>query len=41
MDDLDGMTIGMVLDIFTEEGNDGYKYPYEATQEDIDQFIEG
>lgn len=41
MRDLDLLTVGMVLDIFAEAGNDNFDYPYEATQEDIDRFIEG
>lgn len=33
--DLAGMTIGMVYDMIIEQANDGEKYDYEATQEDI------
>lgn len=36
--DLDLLTIGMVLDMFTELGNDGYDYPVKATQQDFDGF---
>ena len=36
--DLDLMTIGLVLDMFTEAQNDGYKYPDMATQSDFDRF---
>lgn len=36
--DLDLLTIGMVLDMFTEAQNDSYKYPNLATQEDFDKF---
>ena len=32
------MTIGLVLDMFTEAQNDGYKYPDMATQSDFDRF---
>lgn len=32
---LSGMTMGMVYDMLTEQGNDLEKYPYKATQEDI------
>lgn len=32
---LSGMTMGMVYDMLTEQGNDREKYPYKATQEDI------
>ena len=36
--DLDMLTIGLVLDMFTESQNDSYKYPNLATQEDFDKF---
>lgn len=36
--DLDLLTIGMVMDMFTEQQNDSYKYPKMATQEDFDKF---
>jgi len=36
--DLDYMTLGMVLDMFTEKGNDDYDYPVVATQDDMDNF---
>lgn len=36
--DLDLLTIGLVLDMFTESQNDSYKYPDMATQEDFDRF---
>ena len=32
------MTIGMVYDLLIEKGNDQEKYPYQATQEDFDNF---
>lgn len=38
IDDLDHMTVGMVLDIFTESANDSYEYLPLATQEDMDAF---
>ena len=43
MRDLDLLTIGIVLDIWTEKGNDDYKYGNEsnirvAEQEDFDKF---
>mgnify|MGYP000165769052 CR=1 FL=1 len=38
--DLDLLTIGLVLDMFTESQNDSYKYPNLATQEDFDKFWE-
>ena len=34
-----GMTMGMVYDMLTERANDAEKYPYRATQEDIDRFF--
>lgn len=36
--DLDYLTIGMVMDIWTEKGNDFVKYDSIATQEDFDKF---
>lgn len=36
--DLDYLTIGMVMDIWTEKGNDSVKYDNIATQEDFDKF---
>ena len=36
--DLDLLTIGLVLDIWTEKNNDGVKYRRIATQEDFDKF---
>ena len=36
--DLDLLTIGMVNDMYTEQANDDYKYPYVATQADFDRF---
>ena len=43
MSDLDLLTIGMVLDIWTEKGNDDYKYAEKDTvrtagQQDFDIF---
>ncbi len=43
MTDLDLLTIGMVLDIWTEKGNDDYKYSEKtvvrnAGQQDFDNF---
>lgn len=36
--DLDLLTVGLVLDIFTEKNNDDYQWPKMATQEDMDKF---
>ena len=36
--DLDLLTIGMVNDMYTEQANDEYKYPFVATQADFDRF---
>lgn len=33
------MSMGMVLDMLTEKGNDSEKWPYKATQEDIKAFF--
>ena len=36
--DLDLLSIGLVMDMFTESQNDSYEYPVMATQEDFDKF---
>ena len=36
--DLDLLTVGMVLDMLTEQKNDEYKYPKLATQADFDRW---
>lgn len=36
--DLDLLTVGLVLDIWTEKTNDGVKYNRIAIQEDFDKF---
>lgn len=36
--DLDLLTIGMILDIWTEKGNDSVKYKKVAGQEEFDKF---
>ena len=36
--DLDLLTIGLVIDIWTEKGNDEVKYRKVTTQEDFDKF---
>jgi len=39
MQDLDGMTVGMVIDMYTESSNDrDGEYAELATQEDFDSF---
>lgn len=38
-DDLAQMTMGMVYDMGIERANDEEKYPYRATQEDINRFF--
>ena len=38
VEDLENMDYGLVEDMLTERGNDEYKYPYKATQEDFDNF---
>lgn len=40
-DALGGMTMGMVYDMLTEKMNDNEKYPYKATQEDIEHYFGG
>lgn len=36
---LGSMTVGMVYDLLTEKANDKEKYPYKATQADIEAFF--
>ena len=36
--DLDLLTIGIVMDMWTEKGNDGAVYDKVASQEDFDRF---
>lgn len=38
MQDLDLLTIGLIMDIWTEKGNDGTDYAYVATQADFDRW---
>lgn len=36
--ELDLLSVGMVVDIATEKGNDSFDYPLIATQADIDRL---
>lgn len=36
--DLDLLTIGIVMDMFTEAQNDQFEYPVMATQENFEKF---
>ena len=36
--DVDLLTVGLVIDMWTERANDGVKYNRVATQEDFDKF---
>lgn len=36
--ELDLLTVGLVLDIWTEKNNDGAEYRVVASQEDFDKF---
>lgn len=38
LSDLDGLSMGMVLDMYAEAMNDQESYPVLATQEDFDRF---
>jgi hypothetical protein len=38
MADLEHLTVGMIVDMFTESANDSYKRDTLATSEDIDRF---
>lgn len=37
--ELDEYSIGMVYDMYVEKANDMEKYPYKATQDDMDKFF--
>ena len=36
--DMDALSIGLILDMFTENINDDAEYGYVATQDDFDRF---
>jgi hypothetical protein len=36
--DMDLLTIGLIMDMYTESTNDSMKYPALATQEDFNKF---
>lgn len=36
--DMDLLTIGLIIDMWTEKANDSVKYKKVATQEDFDKF---
>lgn len=38
INELETIDFGLVADMLTEKGNDEYKYPYKASQEDFDNF---
>ena len=38
INELETIDFGLVADMLTEKGNDEYKYPYKASQEDFDKF---
>lgn len=38
MQDLEELDMGMVIDMFTEKGNDSVDYPQVAGQADFDRF---
>ncbi len=39
LEELNLLTVGEVIDMLTEQSNDSYKWPYEATQDDINKFF--
>lgn len=39
LSELDILTVGEVLDMLIERGNDGYEWEYQATQADIDRMM--
>lgn len=38
---LSQVTMGMIFDLYTEKANDAEKYPYKATQADINRIFGG
>ena len=36
--ELDEITMGLAVDMFTESANDSYDYPLKPTQQDYDNF---
>lgn len=38
VNDLDSLTIGLVIDIWNEKSRDGMDWPQKASQEDMDLF---
>ncbi len=38
VDELEQLDFGLVADMLTEQGNDEFKYPVKASQEDFDKF---
>lgn len=38
LSELENIDSGLVMDMLTERSNDGYEYPYKATQEDFNKF---
>lgn len=38
LDEIDELSMGQILDVFTESGNDNYKYAKMATQDDYDRL---
>lgn len=38
MSDLDLLDVGMIIDLFIENGNDSYDWAVLAVQEDFDKF---
>ena len=38
MDDLELLDVGMVFDMFIEQGNDSYDWATKATQDDFNRF---
>lgn len=38
LEEMDELSMGQILDVFTESGNDNYKYSRVATQEDFDRL---
>lgn len=40
-DEMDALDVGDIYDLITEQNNDSYKYPYEATEADFKNFFGG
>lgn len=40
-DEMDALDVGDIYDLITEQNNDSFQYPYEATEADFKNFFGG